>query len=166
MWRSGVTPATLAVRSMTALGWFGATSEEARMPLPGDDVVSKPMLEVTHAVTIHAPADRVWQWLVQIGQGRAGFYSDSPCGTALSISTTAFCRASRRTRAFDTRSATRRSRPNGSGCAWVTPSSMDHPGRPTTWFESSTRTAGWCFSRTPTFRMRYQRVFARRSRVS
>jgi hypothetical protein len=48
------------------------------MPLPGDDVVRKPMLEVTHAVTIHASADRVWQWLVQIGQGRAGFYSDSP----------------------------------------------------------------------------------------
>jgi hypothetical protein len=29
------------------VGWFGATSEEARMPLPGDDVVRKPMLEVT-----------------------------------------------------------------------------------------------------------------------
>jgi uncharacterized protein YndB with AHSA1/START domain len=26
-------------------------------------------------VTIHAPADSVWPWLVQIGQDRAGFYS-------------------------------------------------------------------------------------------
>ena len=27
--------------------------------------------------SIDAPPDRVWPWLVQIGQGRAGFYSDS-----------------------------------------------------------------------------------------
>jgi len=31
----------------------------------------------THAITIDAPAERIWRWLVQIGQERAGFYSDS-----------------------------------------------------------------------------------------
>jgi hypothetical protein len=29
----------------------------------------------TRAITIHAPASRVWQWLVQIGVGRGGFYT-------------------------------------------------------------------------------------------
>ena len=47
------------------------------MPLPGDDLVLSPLLEATHAVTIDAPAQQVWPWLVQLGQGRAGFYSDS-----------------------------------------------------------------------------------------
>ncbi|MGQ9629211.1 MAG: hypothetical protein ACUVXI_02720 [bacterium] len=34
-----------------------------------------PKLNVTHAVTIHAPVAEVWPWLVQMGQGRGGFYS-------------------------------------------------------------------------------------------
>lgn len=54
---------------------WGATDEEARERLPGDDVVKQPRYQATHAVTIHAPIDRVWPWLVQIGQGRGGFYS-------------------------------------------------------------------------------------------
>jgi hypothetical protein len=29
----------------------------------------------TRAITVHAPIDDVWGWLVQIGQDRAGFYS-------------------------------------------------------------------------------------------
>jgi hypothetical protein len=29
----------------------------------------------TRAVTIDAPPDRVWPWLVQMGQDRAGFYT-------------------------------------------------------------------------------------------
>jgi hypothetical protein len=40
--------------------------------------VSSPMVQATHAVTINAPPQQVWPWLVQTGQGRAGFYSDSP----------------------------------------------------------------------------------------
>jgi hypothetical protein len=43
------------------------------MPLPGDDLVPSPLVETTHAVTINAPPEQVWPWLVQIGQGRAGF---------------------------------------------------------------------------------------------
>jgi hypothetical protein len=32
-------------------------------------------LQTTRAVTISAPAERVWPWLVQMGQGRGGLYT-------------------------------------------------------------------------------------------
>lgn len=47
------------------------------MTLPGDDLIAAPILQRTLAVTISAPPQEVWPWLVQIGQDRAGFYSDS-----------------------------------------------------------------------------------------
>jgi hypothetical protein len=56
------------------LGW-GATAEERRRPLPGDDLVPDPGVQTTRAITIEAPADEVWPWLAQIGQDRGGFYS-------------------------------------------------------------------------------------------
>jgi hypothetical protein len=54
---------------------WGATDEEVRMRLPGDELVLHPMLESTRALTIRAPAEEVWRWLVQLGQDRGGFYS-------------------------------------------------------------------------------------------
>jgi hypothetical protein len=54
---------------------WGATDEELRMPLPGDELVPNPGYQHTRAVTIRAPAEEVWPWLAQIGQGRGGFYS-------------------------------------------------------------------------------------------
>jgi hypothetical protein len=63
---------TLARRRM--LDW-GATDDERRRPLPGDDVVEEVMTHHTKAVTIDAPPEAVWPWLVQIGDRRAGFYS-------------------------------------------------------------------------------------------
>ena len=33
------------------------------------------MFQVTHAITIDAPIERVWSWLVQMGSDRAGWYS-------------------------------------------------------------------------------------------
>lgn len=54
---------------------WGATDEEARMPLPGDELVPNPAIESTRAVTIQAPLDAVWPWLAQTGQDRGGFYS-------------------------------------------------------------------------------------------
>jgi hypothetical protein len=46
-----------------------------RKGLPGDDLVPHPALESTLVVTIQAPAEEVWRWLVQLGQDRGGFYS-------------------------------------------------------------------------------------------
>ena len=54
----------------------GATSDEQRRELPGDDVVPAPSWSATRAITIDVgPAD-VWPWLVQMGYGRGGFYGD------------------------------------------------------------------------------------------
>ncbi|HEX3198586.1 MAG TPA: hypothetical protein VHR39_13640 [Propionibacteriaceae bacterium] len=54
---------------------WGATDEEVRRTLPGDELVPTPRAQSTWAVTIEAPPERVWPWLVQIGQDRAGFYT-------------------------------------------------------------------------------------------
>jgi len=54
---------------------WGATGEEVRERLPGDELVEHPNVEATHAITIAAPVEEVWPWLVQIGQDRGGFYS-------------------------------------------------------------------------------------------
>ena len=56
------------------LGWGAAAAEEV-MPLPGDDLVPNPGCQSTRAVSIAAPAEEVWAWLVQLGQNRGGFYS-------------------------------------------------------------------------------------------
>jgi len=54
---------------------WGATSAEGKMLVPGDELALQPMLESTRAISIHASAEAVWPWLVQIGQGRGGLYS-------------------------------------------------------------------------------------------
>lgn len=54
---------------------WGATDDEGVLPLPGDGLVKQPKLGYTRAITIQAPPEQVWPWLIQIGQGRGGFYS-------------------------------------------------------------------------------------------
>ncbi|WP_152188249.1 SRPBCC family protein [Georgenia satyanarayanai] len=54
---------------------WGATPEEAAAPLPGDPIIGRADLVATRAVSIQAPPEDVWPWLVQLGQGRGGFYS-------------------------------------------------------------------------------------------
>jgi hypothetical protein len=56
---------------------WGATADEQRMTLPGDELLPDPSARFTRAITIHAPQSRVWPWIVQIGQDRAGFYSNT-----------------------------------------------------------------------------------------
>jgi hypothetical protein len=56
---------------------WGATDDEIRRVLPGDELESpygyRPIS--TRAITIDAPPDEVWPWLVQMGSRRAGFYT-------------------------------------------------------------------------------------------
>ena len=58
------------------LDW-GATDDEVDRELPGDELVPAPSSETTRAVTVEAPSDGVWPWVVQLGQGRGGSYSYS-----------------------------------------------------------------------------------------
>lgn len=58
-----------------SLRW-GATHGESRGALPGDDVVPVPDYCATNALTVQAPPEQVWPWLVQMGgYTRAGWYS-------------------------------------------------------------------------------------------
>jgi hypothetical protein len=54
---------------------WGATGEEVRSALPGDELIPNAVYEYTRAITIAAPVEHVWSWLIQIGQDRGGFYS-------------------------------------------------------------------------------------------
>lgn len=54
---------------------WGSTPEERGAVLPGDDIPGGVMSHHTRALTIDAPPEAVWPWLVQIGDRRAGFYS-------------------------------------------------------------------------------------------
>ena len=70
--------AATIVSSPLSRAWYskwGATPEELKMTLPGDEFVPHPELVSTRAITIQAPACAVWPWLVQMGQGRGGLYS-------------------------------------------------------------------------------------------
>jgi hypothetical protein len=53
---------------------WGSTAEERALTLAGDELVPDAEQQ-THAIAIEAPPEAVWPWLVQMGQGRAGFYS-------------------------------------------------------------------------------------------
>ncbi len=54
---------------------WGATRDEAEAPMPGDNLIGPAAFKATRAITIAAPPEAVWPWLVQVGFGRAGFYS-------------------------------------------------------------------------------------------
>jgi hypothetical protein len=54
---------------------WGATDEEVRGLMPGDELVPDAPFNATRAITIDAPPERVWPWIVQLGYGRAGFYT-------------------------------------------------------------------------------------------
>jgi len=56
------------------LSW-GTTAAEAHATLPGDELFPEYTSEATHAITIHTTPQKIWPWLMQIGQDRSGFYS-------------------------------------------------------------------------------------------
>jgi hypothetical protein len=84
--RVSIPTRTLAAISCLALSAFviavrprllrwGASEEEVARPYPGADIVPNGNRAATMAVTIEAPLERVWPWLVQMGYDRAGWYS-------------------------------------------------------------------------------------------
>jgi hypothetical protein len=43
--------------------------------MPGDALIPNPTDTSTGAITVNAPPENIWPWLVQMGTGRGGFYS-------------------------------------------------------------------------------------------
>ena len=54
---------------------WGVAPDEASKPLAGDGIVPDAVAVETRGITIDAPPSAVWPWLVQMGYGRAGWYS-------------------------------------------------------------------------------------------
>jgi len=71
--------AAVAAAGYAGLQWlgrtYGATRAERRRPMPGDQLCPDPQIVTTHAVTVSAPPERVWPWLVQMGWGRGQWYT-------------------------------------------------------------------------------------------
>jgi len=58
--------------------WFsrwGTTDEDLTRVMAGDSVISNPTHSATHALTVDAPPEDIWPWLVQMGYRRGGLYS-------------------------------------------------------------------------------------------
>jgi hypothetical protein len=72
------TAAVAAAYSPPVRRWYltwGATADEVARPMPGDDLLPDPAMLSTRAITINAPPESIWPWLVQMGSGRGGAYS-------------------------------------------------------------------------------------------
>ena len=54
---------------------WGATADEAERSMPGDEIVSTPSFNATRGITINAPPQAIYPWILQMGIGRAGWYS-------------------------------------------------------------------------------------------
>jgi hypothetical protein len=54
---------------------WGATEDEARGAVAGDELMPDARIVSTRVVDIHAPASAIWPWLVQMGPGRGGAYT-------------------------------------------------------------------------------------------
>jgi hypothetical protein len=87
--KSLVLGGAVAVGVATYLTWrpamlrWGTQGSEAVEALPGDDLVPNPRVQSTRAITIDAPPERVWPWIVQMGIYRAGFYTHDRVERAL-----------------------------------------------------------------------------------
>jgi len=54
---------------------WGATGAEVARQWPGDELVVRPFARAVRALTVNAPPERVWPWIMQVGRDRGGFYS-------------------------------------------------------------------------------------------
>lgn len=52
---------------------WGASAAEIERKMPDDPAYRGNL--INHVVTVNAPAGKVWPWMIQLGQDKAGFYS-------------------------------------------------------------------------------------------
>ena len=74
----------LVILTLMVLYWFpvrrwfrrwGTADEDLTRVMAGDPVIANPTYSATHALTVDAPAEDIWPWLVQMGYRRGGLYS-------------------------------------------------------------------------------------------
>lgn len=68
----------LAALCLASRRWhrsWGTAAEEATVHCQAMTLISSPALQTTRSIEIHAQPEGVWPWLVQMGQGRGGFYT-------------------------------------------------------------------------------------------
>jgi hypothetical protein len=74
----------LVILALTLVYWFpvrrwfgrwGTTHEDRKRVMAGDAVIANPTHLATHALTVDAPPEDIWPWLVQMGYQRGGLYS-------------------------------------------------------------------------------------------
>jgi hypothetical protein len=77
-------PTTLAVLTLAVLYWFpirrwmgrwGTIPSDLTRVMAGDSLLVDPTYSGTLAVSVNAPPEDIWPWLVQIGYQRGGLYS-------------------------------------------------------------------------------------------
>ena len=77
MWSAAAIAAPF-VAANALRSWYthrAALDCERNANLPDDAIVPRPETCYTMAITIRAGASAIWPWLVQMGQGRGGFYT-------------------------------------------------------------------------------------------
>jgi len=74
----GIIPLLLIIYIFIIRPWhlkWGATKNEVKLSLPGDEIVKKPDFNATRGISIAATPEEIWKWIIQIGSKRAGWYS-------------------------------------------------------------------------------------------
>ena len=79
---TGTAAVVYAVWVRPRLMRWGATDEEVAAAYPGAELVPHGQRAATMAVTINAPPDQVWPWLVQMGGDRGGWTPGTASTTA------------------------------------------------------------------------------------
>ena len=82
----GILTLVIVVYGLVVRPWYmtlGSTDAEKNQVLPGDELVLNPASKLNMAITITAPAEEVWPWLLQIGNYRGGWYSYDAVENAL-----------------------------------------------------------------------------------
>ncbi len=66
-----------AYRGIVVPWWrtWGVDARDVKRTLAGDDIIEAPTAIETRSIEIDAPQSDIWPWLLQMGYGRAGWYS-------------------------------------------------------------------------------------------
>jgi hypothetical protein len=75
----GAAIGAVAAAGFAGMQWLGrasgTTRAERESHLPGDELIGHPMMVTDHAITVDAPPESIWPWLVQMGWHRGQWYT-------------------------------------------------------------------------------------------